>query len=45
MNQEHYLDLNQVENGDKRLQSLNYIDSMKANEYQIGKDNENEGND
>lgn len=39
------LELEPVENGDKRLQSLNYIDSMKANEYQIGKDNENEGND
>ena len=39
------LGLEPVENGDKRLQSLNYIDSMKANEYQIGKDNENEGND
>ena len=38
------LGLEPVENGDKRLQSLNYIDSMKANEYQIGKDNENEGN-
>jgi HK97 family phage portal protein len=30
------LGLEPVENGDKRLQSLNYIDSMKANEYQIG---------
>lgn len=39
------LGLEPVENGDKRLQSLNYIDSMKANEYQIGMDNENEGND
>ena len=39
------LGLEPVENGDKRLQSLNYIDSMKANEYQTGKDNENEGND
>lgn len=38
------LGLEPVENGDKRLQSLNYVDSMIANEYQIGKDKENEGN-
>ena len=41
MNQEHYLGLEPV--NDKI--TINYIDSMKANEYQIGKDNENEGND
>jgi HK97 family phage portal protein len=39
------LGLEPVENGDKRLQSLNYVDSTKANEYQIGKEDENEGND
>ena len=38
------LGLEPVENGDKRLQSLNYIDSLKANEYQIGKDEKDEGN-
>ena len=36
--------LEPVENGDKRLQSLNYVDATKANEYQVGKDDENESN-
>ncbi|MDY0138564.1 MAG: phage portal protein [Candidatus Izemoplasmatales bacterium] len=39
------LGLEPVENGDKRLQSLNYVDAAKANEYQVGKDDENESND
>jgi len=38
------LGLEPVENGDKRLQSLNYVDSLKANEYQIGKDEKDESN-
>lgn len=36
------LGLEPVENGDKRLQSLNYVDATKANEYQVGKDEINE---
>ncbi|MBM7453919.1 HK97 family phage portal protein [Acholeplasma morum] len=39
------LGLEPVENGDRRLQSLNYVDATKANEYQVGKDDLNEGND
>lgn len=39
------LGLEPVENGDKRLQSLNYVDATKANEYQVGKGDENESND
>lgn len=35
--------LSPLEDGDKRLQSLNYIDQAKANEYQLGSDT-NEGN-
>ncbi len=31
------LGLEPVEDGNKRLQSLNYVDSTKANDYQIGK--------
>lgn len=31
------LGLEPVEDGNKRLQSLNYVDSSKANDYQIGK--------
>ena len=38
------LGLEPVENGDRRLQSLNYVDATKANEYQVGKDDLNEGN-
>lgn len=39
--------LEPVENGDKRLQSLNYVDALKANQYQVGEseDLNNEGND
>ena len=32
------LGLEPVENGNKRLQSLNYVDATKANEYQVGKE-------
>lgn len=38
------LGLEPVENGDRRLQSLNYVDATKANEYQVGEDDLNEGN-
>ncbi|HCZ23879.1 MAG TPA: portal protein [Acholeplasmataceae bacterium] len=38
------LGLEPVENGDRRLQSLNYVDATKANEYQVGKDDLNESN-
>lgn len=30
--------------GDKRLQTLNYVDMKKANQYQLGEDSENERN-
>ena len=30
------LELSPVDDGDKRLQSLNFVDSSKANEYQVG---------
>src|SRR5690554_6828177 len=33
--------LEPVEDGDKRLQSLNYIDALKANKYQVGEESEN----
>lgn len=36
------LGLEPIEGGDKRLQSLNYVDATKANEYQVGK---NEGDE
>ena len=41
------LGLEPVENGDKRLQSLNYVDALKANQYQVGESEDliNEGND
>lgn len=41
------LGLEPVENGDKRLQSLNYVDADKANKYQVGDDqpNQEENND
>lgn len=32
------LELAPVDDGDKRLQSLNFVDSEKANEYQIGRE-------
>lgn len=32
------LNLSPVPDGDTRLQSLNYVDAAKANEYQLGKD-------
>ncbi len=34
------LGLEPVEGGDKRLQSLNFVDSSKANLYQVGKDDD-----
>ena len=39
MNVEDYLDL-----GNKRLQSLNFVDSDKANIYQIGEEEKEENN-
>lgn len=33
-----------VEGGDKRLQSLNFVDSNNANQYQLGKDDKTNGN-
>ncbi len=42
------LGLEPIEGGDKRLQSLNYVDADKANKYQVGEgnpDNEEENND
>lgn len=35
------LGLEPVEGGDKRLQSLNFVDQTKANLYQVGEDNNN----
>ncbi|MDD7598202.1 MAG: phage portal protein, partial [Bacilli bacterium] len=32
------LGLEPIEGGDKRLQSLNYVDASKANVYQVGSD-------
>lgn len=37
------LGLEPIEGGDKRLQSLNYVDASKANTYQVGEDSPNEG--
>ncbi len=34
------INLSPVDNGDKRLMSLNYVDADKANQYQIGKQDE-----
>lgn len=34
------LGLEPIENGDKRLQSLNYVDASKANQYQVGEPTE-----
>jgi len=39
------LGLEPVENGDKRLQSLNYVDATKANLYQVGEESEEKGNE
>lgn len=35
------LGLEPIEGGDKRLQSLNYVDASKANQYQVGQEEEN----
>jgi hypothetical protein len=35
------LGLEPIEGGDKRLQSLNYVDADKANEYQVGNKEDN----
>lgn len=39
------LGLEPVEGGDKRLQSLNYVDANQANKYQVGADTPKEDND
>lgn len=36
------LGLEPIKGGDKRLQSLNYVDASKANQYQVGKEEEND---
>lgn len=36
------LELSPVDNGEKRLQSLNFVDSDKANEYQIGRESDDD---
>lgn len=36
------LGLEPIEGGDKRLQSLNYVDASKANQYQVGQEEEND---
>lgn len=36
------LGLEPLEGGDKRLQSLNYVDADKANQYQVGNDDKSE---
>ena len=38
------LGLEPIENGNKRLQSLNYVDADKANQYQIGGNDDGENN-
>jgi len=38
------LGLEPIENGNKRLQSLNYVDAAKANQYQIGGNEDEENN-
>lgn len=38
------LGLEPIEGGDKRLQSLNYVDANKANEYQVGLNKEEDEN-
>lgn len=37
------LNLSPVEDGDTRLQSLNYVDATKANEYQLNQDQDEQG--
>ena len=39
------LGLEPLEGGDKRLQSLNYVDADKANQYQVGNDDKSEDED
>lgn len=39
------LGLEPIEGGDKRLQSLNYVDADKANKYQVGEDDNKEDSD
>ena len=39
------LGLEPIEGGDKRLQSLNYVDADKANQYQVGEDDNKEDSD
>ena len=38
------LGLEPIEGGDKRLQSLNYVDANKANQYQVGNDDSDKDN-
>ena len=38
------LGLEPIEGGNKRLQSLNFVDADKANKYQVGEDKNNESN-
>jgi HK97 family phage portal protein len=38
------LGLEPIEGGNKRLQSLNFVDADKANKYQVGEEENNEGN-
>jgi len=37
------LGLEPIEGGNRRLQSLNFVDADKANKYQVGEENKNEG--
>ena len=39
------LGLEPIEGGNKRLQSLNYVDASMANKYQVGMEEEDESND
>ncbi|MCI1244383.1 MAG: phage portal protein [Bacilli bacterium] len=39
------LGLEPIKGGDKRLQSLNYVDSSVANQYQVGDDNKGDNKD
>ena len=39
------LGLEPIEGGNKRLQSLNFVDADKANKYQVGEEENHEGND
>jgi hypothetical protein len=36
------LGLEPIEGGNKRLQSLNFVDADKANKYQVGEENKDE---